>query len=247
MAKMNDLGLRDDATDIGDPDQVPEQMQPPAPTPQPGRYEFRLPENLAEAWARVDALIGDRPVERVQIQFDSEHPLVISWDPRSSDLVGQRMDNRISNVERKRGKDGPLVSDMFYLLRDGLGAQLRPTMKNSEWIAALNQYAGRFFGGDVELQASCNPKAPIRGTDNQPVEGTHGCGQRYYNADIPRIDGIYQVRFTCGGQIEERDFQAGGVLVKRQCGSILRAFPQIARFRRAEQSSQRPAVVAQAQ
>jgi len=243
MADINALGLRDDATDVGDPSKVPEQFQAPAPTPQPGRYEFRLPDNLSQAWNRMDAVIDQKPVERVQIEFDSEHALIISWDA-SGELVGQRMDCRISNLERKRGKDGPSVSDLFYLLREGLGASLNPKMKNSEWIGLMNHYAGRFFGGDVELQASCNPNKPIRGADNQPILDTKGCGQRYYNADVPRVSGIYQIRFTCGGTVEERDFKQGGLLVKRQCGAVLRAFPQIARFRKVEYSMQRPAAVA---
>jgi hypothetical protein len=200
---MNDLGLRDDATDIGDPEKVPDQIQAPSPTPQPGRYEFRLPDNLSSAWARMDAVINDKPVERVQIVFDNEHPLIIAWDA-TGELVGQRMDNRISNLERKRGKDGPAISDLFYLLREGLGASLNPKMKNSEWIGLMNHYAGRFFGGDVELQASCNPTKAIRGADNQPIEGTKGCGARYYNADIPRIGGLYQTKFTCGGTCSSR-------------------------------------------
>lgn len=232
MSSINDL--KDEVVEVGNPDEIPPQAPPPPPTPQPGAYEFCLPDNLSDAWEKLNAVIKEKPVERINYIFDAEHPLIISWP--DGEYLGQRLDVRVSNAERSRGKNRPFVSDLFYLMRDGLGLAMKAAMRNSEWIALMNTKAGAFFGADLELTARCRKDADIRDGEGNVIEGRKGCGARYYQADIPRVSGIYQVRFTCGGVVEERDFTRGGELVQKPCGANLRAFPQLARFHPAKHS-----------
>jgi hypothetical protein len=111
----------------------------------------------------------------------------------------------VSNVERPRGKDKIKVSDMAYLLR-ALGHD-KPLKNgaNLDWAKALLQYAGKEFDATIEVQAFCNDKKDIYAEDgqggSQVVEGTKGCGARYYQRDLEGLkeNGVYPERFTCTG------------------------------------------------
>jgi hypothetical protein len=92
-------------------------------------------------------------------------------------------------------------------------------LSNMDYAKALLQYAGKEFSATVEFQWSCNPKKEKYVEDaegnTQKLEGTTGCGARYYQNTIEKNeDGTYPERITCGG-------------LEGQCGASLRAFAQL--------------------
>jgi hypothetical protein len=230
MADYRTLELKDEDKTITDYDHIPEQRGEFKPLVQPGDFLLELPKNIATAWTAFDCTVDEKQVQRVACQFDGEHPLTIvgSRDPR---LVGEWLQLRVSNAERNRARKGDpkaLVSDMLYLLREGLGADVRPK-SNREWIKAMNENAGAQFVASLTWSSYCNDRQTryIEDENGQSVEdpdGTKGCGARYYQRDIPKDElGNYVERFACTGK---RD--------GFECGASLRAFGNLERFRRSE-------------
>lgn len=187
------------------------------PLLQPGKYVFQLPaaQQLGNAFDVVESKQG----KRLQVIFDQNAPLLVVSSPGNT-RNGEPFQQRISNVERARGKDKILVSDLDYLLR-AVGHAARPKT-NPDYAQAVLAHAGERFEGTVEVQYSCNPNKNIYIDDGTgqatEVEGKPGCGARYYQKDVADQKdehGHYPERITCGGE---------------NCGASLRAFAQISVF-----------------
>lgn len=218
---INELGLSNDKVggDV-DFDNLPEQFGGGRELLTPGSYRFRLPstKDLQVVWDKFIASVG----ERINAIFNNEHPLIIVQSPGGT-MNDQPYQTRISNVERARGKEKIQVSDMDYLLK-ALGFTGKKPTTNAAYAAALVQFGGKEFGGDIEWSWYCNDKKNIWAEDGQggtkEIEGHLGCGTRYYMKDVPKdpTTGLYPERIICQGN-------------NGQCGASVRAFDQISRFR----------------
>lgn len=213
---LQDLGLKDEALphsgqSLAD---LPE-FGTWAPPPQPGPYRFQLPRDLSAIYDVFD--VKDRG-QRIRVQFDREHPLLITQS-LGGKSNGQPFETRISNLERNRGKKGSgvVASDFDYLLR-GLGERQTP-QGNRGYIQALQQHAGQEFGADLTYSWMCSEERDIRTRDEhgatQVVEGTKGCGAKYYQQDVDKQpDGSVPYEISCA-----------------KCGALLRAFANLENFR----------------
>lgn len=218
---LNDLGLKEEALPEGDLTDLPE-FGSFTPPPQPGTYRFQLPRDLSGIWDVMDVTINGVTVQRIKAVFDKDHPLMIVSSANGKH-VGEPFETRLSNVERKRGKkdgDGPLVSDLDYLLA-ALGEKDRPKT-NRAYAQKLQTFGGKEFAGDVEYSWICNDKKNIRvkrdpNDPNSPtdeVEGQLGCGTKYYAKDVPKAaDGTTPLNIICS------------------CGNVVRAFANLQRLR----------------
>ncbi len=232
MAKLADLDLG--AERVGedlDYAAIPEQMGAFAPPPQPGAYRFRLPTDMSRIWEPIELTTGKNPGKRLRARFDDSSPLTIVQSPGSR-YDGDPFITSISNAERRRGRkddpSAPEVSDMDYLLMAAFGLTKKP-LTNRDYANALMAHAGQEFGADLTWSWRCREDKDIRVADDQapgqtkPVEGTKGCGQRYYHTKIDKVPAdqdqpngpqVYPEHITCG-----------------QCGADLRAFASLERFR----------------
>lgn len=237
MPDLNDLRLRNDVVRVeGDPTQIPEQPPARRRMPQPRKYLWQLPQNLSSAWQKRDVTMKEGPdagkvVERLALNFNQDHPLTIVEDPLGQgEFVGETPMTTISDVERKRQKDklgkAPVVSDLFFFMRDGLELPILPEEDNTSKGQRINQRAGDLFWAEVELQANC-PSGKDIYQDGKKMEGVKGCGARYYQKAIPREPGSprYVDRFTCGGEVDNPDG------TKRACGAGLFVNVQLLRFK----------------
>jgi hypothetical protein len=191
------------------------------PMLQPGTYRLRLPGNLGNVWDTI-AKKGDRG-ERIVAKFDQDAPLVIVQAPeRFADRKGEPFQTRISNVERARGREKILASDFDYLLR-ALGHTGKKPRTNGEYAAALMPFAGKEFNATIEVTAQCRDDKEKYVDDGHggsvKLEGSAGCGRRYYQKDIPKNDdGSYPERIACA----------------EDCGANLRVSNQIGSFEAAK-------------
>ena len=218
MPSLKDLGLTNEQVggDV-DFDNLPK-VGGFTPLLQPGDYTFQLPaaQALGQAFDVIDAKVG----KRLQVIFDQNAPLQVVASPNNA-RNGEPFQQRISNVERERGKDKILVSDLDYLLR-ALGHPTKPKT-NPEYAQAILAHAGEQFKGRIEVQYSCNEKKNIWaptgvGDAVEEIEDKKGCGTRYYQKDVADQrdeHGNYPERIICGGE---------------NCGASLRAFAQISVF-----------------
>lgn len=214
------MALKDEEAQKVDYDKLPEQRGGGQPNINPGTYIFELPANVAEAWEIRETTRG----QRVAIKSDRDHPIVVAGVVREDDkpLIGEVWYGSVSTAERNRAKKGEpeaLVSDMTYLLRDGLEDKEAKPQKSREFMQAVSKHAGARFMADNTWSAFCNKAKPrYIEVDGQVVEDpdkTPGCGENYYMRDIPRdAEGYYMERFTC-----------------KKCGASLRAFQNLERFR----------------
>jgi hypothetical protein len=217
MASLKELNLSNDQVggDI-DLDHLPK-TGGFLPMLQPGKYRLRLPANLGNVWDKIAAK-GDRG-ERIVAKFDQDAPLLIVQAPdRFADRKGEPFQTRISNLERARGREKILASDMDYLLR-ALGHTGKKPKTNIEYIQALLPFAGKEFIAEIEVQAQCRDDKEKYVDDGQggsvKLEGSAGCGRRYYQKDIPKTDdGSYPERIACA----------------EDCGANLRVNNQISSF-----------------
>jgi len=185
------------------------------PPPPPGAYRFKMPQDLSAVWDLID--VPDKhPPQRVRASFDRDHPLLIVQSPQSKSN-GDPFETRLTNNERGRGKDKAVIaSDLDYLLR-GLGERAKPK-SNREYIQAVQRHAGQEFGADLRYSWRCSKERDIRARDTQGqvqvVEGRKGCGEAYYQEDVPKVNGEVPYEIVCG-----------------QCGALLRAFANLDNIR----------------
>ena len=182
------------------------------PPPPPGAYRFQLPADLAAVWDLFDAP-DKQPPQRVRVTFDRDHPLLIVQSPGGKSN-NEPFETRLTNNERGRGKDKAVTaSDLDYLLR-ALGMKTKPR-NNREYMQAVQAHAGKQFGADLRYSWRCSKDRDIRARDQagqvQVVEGKKGCGEAYYQEDVPKdAAGNVPYEITCGG-----------------CGALLRAFANL--------------------
>jgi hypothetical protein len=86
-------------------------------------------------------------------------------------------------------------------------------------MRAVQRQAGKEFGADIRYSWKCSPDRDIRVRDNagqiQPIEGKKGCGEAYYQEDVPKgPNGEIPYEITCGN-----------------CGALLRAFANLDNLR----------------
>lgn len=238
MPSLQDLGLKNETLEGTDVplESLPEFGGAAPPPPAPGAYRFRLPD-ASKLATNFDLVASEKYGQRVQVQFDQDSPLIIVQSPGGT-MNNEPYQTRFSNVPRLRGRKGEqvLASDWDLLLR-ALG-QAYPDVKaerpktNAAYIKALQAYAGKEFGADVEWSWSCNPKRTVWIPDDQGgsiehPEGVQGCGKRYYQNNIDKVEGQYPLRITCVGT---RIDAATGESVT--CGAIIRAFANLTNFRK---------------
>lgn len=209
MAGIKDLKLgKDVAITDGDWGKVPEQIGSRKAPLQPGPYRFQLPSAAAigECFDVMEVEIDGKAATRVvAILRDAAALTVIQAPARYADRVGESWGTRISNVERRRGKgdDAPTASDMDYVLQALAPKDPRPKT-NREYLTQFEKVApGREIGGEIEWNWRCDPKKHIRvpeepeNPDNRKTEALDGedgrevrmgCGTKYYQRDVPKVD-----------------------------------------------------------
>jgi len=186
------------------------------PPPPPGAYRFQLPADLSSIWDLFDTP-EKTPPQRVKASFDRDHPLLIVQSPGGKSN-NEPFETRLTNNERKRGKGGEVTaSDMDYLLR-ALGEKTKPK-SNREYIQVVQRHAGKQFGGDLRYSWRCSKDRDIRARDGagavQVIEGKKGCGEAYYQEDVPKdATGQMPSEVTCSN-----------------CGALLRAFANLDNLR----------------
>ncbi len=220
---LQDLGLKEEALPtagqaLADLPEFGTFREPP----QPGPYRFKLPTDLSAIWDVFDSTRVTPPGQRIRAIFDREHPLTITQSQLGKEN-GNPFETRLSNEERSRGKDKSIVaSDLDYLLR----AFKYPTkpQSNRGYIDAVKQQAGKEFGADIRYSWRCSDTRNKRVKDSegnvQEVEGAPGCGQAYYQEDLPNsgkdASGTVPTQIQCSTP---------------GCGAVLRAFANLDNIR----------------
>ena len=209
--------------DAVDFDNLPDQGKGQYPDPPPvGSYRFSIPALTLEAF---DELQSTDYGTRVKVNFRDNFPLVIAQSAQGKH-DGEPFQCTISNVPRERGKKGSNVfaSDWDYL-NQALGEKNRPATNKAyidRLIAASQKAGGASFGADVEYSWSCNDQRAAyfddgNGGTQQAVgddgEPKKGCGKKYYQGTVAKVDGAFPVRIAC------------------ECGATIRAFGNPTRFR----------------
>jgi hypothetical protein len=164
--------------------------------------------DLASIWDLID--VSDKqPPQRVRANFDRDHPLLIVQSPKGNSN-GEPFETKLTNNERGRGKGKEVTaSDLDYLLR-AFGDKQKPT-SNRGYMQAVQKHAGKEFSADIRYSWRCSKDRDIRAKDAngqvQLVEGKKGCGEGFYQEDVPKnADGSVPYEINCGG-----------------CGALLRA------------------------
>jgi hypothetical protein len=184
--------------------------------PPPGAYRFQLPADLNAVWDLID-VPDKQPPQRVRASFDRDHPLLIVQSPQGKSN-NEPFETRLTNNERGRGKDKAVTaSDLDYLLR-ALGEKGKPR-SNREYMQTVQRHAGKQFGADLRYSWRCSKDRDIRARDGQGqvqvVEGKKGCGESYYQEDVPKAaNGEVPYEIQCGN-----------------CGALLRAFANLDNIR----------------
>lgn len=187
-----------------------------APPPPPGAYRFQLPADLSSVWEVFD-VPEKTPPQRVRAIFDRDHPLLIVQSPQGKSN-GEPFETRLTNNERGRGKDKIVTaSDLDYLLR-ALGEKTKPT-NNRTYMQTVQKHAGQPFGADLRYSWRCSKDRDVRARDSagqvQVIEGKKGCGESYYQEDVPKSPaGEVPYEINCGS-----------------CGALLRAFANLDNIR----------------
>ncbi|HEY6414999.1 MAG TPA: hypothetical protein VIX41_02135, partial [Acidimicrobiales bacterium] len=186
------------------------------PPPPPGAMRFKIPSDLSNIYDVIE--VPDKtPPQRIRVTFDRDHPLLIVQSPQGRSN-GEPFEARLTNNERARGKDKAVIaSDLDYLLR-ALGDRTKPK-SNREYMQALQRHGGKEFGADLRYSWRCSRDRDIRARDGagqvQVVEGKKGCGESYYQEDVPKnAAGEVPYEINCG-----------------QCGALLRAFANLDNIR----------------
>lgn len=229
MSKLSELQLKEDQQIAGgDWADLPEQLGSFADPPQPGHYRVRFPSAgaIGESWDVID-VTKPAPGQRIVSKLQGDAALVIVHAANQK-YINEPLETRISNAERKRGKDETkLASDMDYALIATKYTGPRP-QGNRAYAEAFLTVANKEIKVDWEYSWYCNPNKPARINDGQNgvvvcdgQEGRpdqKGCGTRYYQKDIDKQpdektgEMVYPVTIQC------------------QCGASVRAFGQISRF-----------------
>ncbi len=211
---LNDLNLVDDEINDVDFGNMPEGGGFPPP-PQPGTYEFTLPKEF------TGKMFENKPTPdgaRVVVHFEDDKQL------RMAD--GRSFRTQITNVARKRNKEGAKASDLGLLLKNALGETVQPK-SNIEYAKALAKHGGKKFLADVELSGRCSPDREIY-KDGKKQPGVKGCGTEFRMDAYTKKDGTVVYQIPRDGDKWATDFECP------KCKAIIRAFPNLNRFRAAK-------------
>jgi hypothetical protein len=216
---LHDLGLTAEPLTGDTPfDQIPESLGQTYPDPlPPGTYRFQFPTFQATSpiWDLVPAEKTNGYGPRLVALFDGQFALTVVQSPDGTHN-GEEYRFRVSDVPRERGRDKVVVSDMSMLLK-ALGTGKRPNT-NPEIAKALATLSGKAFTATQEWSWRCDPNRPIWVDDGAggqaQVEGQNGCGERYYQKNVTKVEGAYPLRVTCG-----------------KCGASIKAFGNLTAFR----------------
>lgn len=234
MPKLDELNLDPKAAPDVDMENLPEEFGDFTSPPYPGSYTFQLPHELDFEPYKVK--IDDKEVERVRVNFDNAHPLlVVAATPENVDEVGKMITMyRIGNAEYSFTRKGEKVttSEMAHLLKGAFGQNLPKGATNQQYAAALDAVAGQMFGCEVQWESYCNPdkKRWIMGKDEKRAEDTvAGCGRRYAQSGYTKGDGtvVYDIPKETGegdiGEFFADEFPC-------QCGGLVRARARLKRY-----------------
>ena len=219
---LQELGLKNEVMPEQSYDDLPEFGQYKDP-PQPGPYRFQMPGDVEKCFDLID---HETQGQRLKLLLDKDAPLRIAQSPGGT-LNNDTFQTQLTNVARKRGKDGPEASDMDYLLK-AFGEKSKPKT-NADYGQKVMAGKSREFGADIRWSWFCNDKKNIwvyGGTPGQEklteVDGTKGCGRRFYqenqtHKDEQKIkkqeDGTFPLQVTC------------------PCGAIVKAFANLDNIR----------------
>jgi hypothetical protein len=208
---------------------LPAQMGAFDPPPQPGPFRFRLPKTLSMSnFNIIEESKTEGQGQRLNVQFNDAAPLlVVQAHALEAERVGTPFKTLISNFARKRGKrddpNAPKAADWDYL-NVALGRTIRPVGNRGYAEAILADAAAeKEFTADAELSWNCNENRTGRWADGQggtqeletaPGVKKMGCGERYYQNDLEKVNGKFPVTITCA-----------------KCQAQVRAFANLVRFR----------------
>lgn len=217
-ASLNDLGLDNQKLEGTEFDQIPENVGQSYHDPvQPGPYRFKFPVFTVTSpiWEKFPT---EKHGDRISASFEGEFALTILQSKEKAH-DGEEYRFRVSNVPRERTKERILVSDMDLVLR-ALGCTARPKT-NKEYALALVKYAsGKEISANQEFSWHCNPNKDIYVDDGAggsvQQDGKPGCGARYYQRDVAKVEGQFPVRITCSNP---------------ECGALIRAFGNLTGFK----------------
>lgn len=225
---------------IVSPDDIPDEFGPRRRTIYPVKYTFQLPASMTNLWDVRDQEIDGTKVQRVEILFDEDNPLMViaAHSPEGEEFVGTAFQTRVSSRTRPRGKNKVPVSNLYYLASAAKGEKLTWPRTNREIVNLVNSLAGRKFMALPAWSAYCNPKKGIwmPGEDGRLVEQSNegqpvlGCGTPVYFNNWPKDqNGRYYPSVTCGGWRTIVD--SGGNAEKVSCGANLRpSFPELEQY-----------------
>lgn len=190
---------------------------------QPQHLVLRLPADLSKVWTAKEKGIYDaegnqvlgadaKPLTKPRIAavFDDKDILEIV-NSANGLSNGENLECQISGIERRRGKDGPLLSALQYLLR-GLGELILPPPTDFEGTTkALAKHAGKLFEADWEWSARCQSDRqayfvneetgalyPGVDTATDPPTEIKGCGEgKVYQSKWP----THKEEIELGGKV----------------------------------------------
>lgn len=220
--KLSPKALKDDVPDF---DALPAERGSFTPPPQPGSYRFKLPKVINN----FDTIQTKDHGERITVIFDAESPLIIEQSPAGK-YNGDTFETRLNNAPRARGKEKILVSDLDYLLR-AKGVTKKPA-SNLAYAQEVQKLAEKSFGADIEWSWGCNDRRaarflaedgssvkvedPASTLDGEDAGFKAGCGARYYQGDVSKVEGEFPLTITCATP---------------ECGAQVRAFANLRNFK----------------
>lgn len=209
-------------TDEVDFANMPEAFGTSAPPPPPGDYRFALPKTLGDA--NFDEVVSEQYGKRVKVVFNDAAPLKIV---QSVGAIhdGEPFKTSLSNIPRARNKEKTLIFSDWDQLNQALGEAERPK-GNLQYAQTLLKHAAAedTFAATMEWSWGCNDKRAARfddgngGTTEVTREGetepAKGCGRKYYQSVVQKVNGEFPLRIAC------------------ECGASIRAFGNLTKLRK---------------
>lgn len=222
---------------------------------QPGHFLLRLPSDLSSVWTKVEKKQYDaegnvikgedgKPLtnDRIAAVFDDKDILEIVNSPHGR-YNGEYLECRISGSERARGKDGPKLSALQYLIRGlegGVGVIPSPTDFQGTG-QALQKHAGKLFEADWEISGRCNADrqayfidpdtgSMYPGVDPNTQQEIPGCGEgAVYQSKWPTHAETIKI-----GDTEKTITVYDDYALCPECSAVLYPFGELVRFKAAE-------------
>jgi len=216
---------------------------------QPGHFVLRLPTDVSALYVKEtkkiygedgkpakDAEGKELTKDRIAMAFDEKDVLEIV-NSEHGQYNGEALNTRISGAERARGKDGPKLSAIQYLLRALGDVVIPPPTDFAGTVKAITQHAGKVFEADWEWSGRCRgdkqayyldpeTKVPYPGVDPANNAPILGCGE----------GSVYQSKWPT--HTETREINGEQVTVKvyddrttcPECQALIYPFGALVRF-----------------